>query len=77
MNESFDGTDQSMGTGFNFLDWCDSWLTSSGVNILEPLVEYNNDFSIKSLNINQTTDLRGKNILRKQKISAVIYDENL
>lgn len=36
-----------MGDDFNFTDWCDSWLKTSGVNILEPVVEYNEDFSIK------------------------------
>ena len=36
----------SMGDDFNFTDWCDTWLKSSGVNILEPEVKYNEDFSI-------------------------------
>ena len=26
--------DQSMGEGFNFTEWCDTWLTTSGINIL-------------------------------------------
>jgi hypothetical protein len=32
-----------MGSDFNFSDWCDSWLTTSGVNIIEPIVEFNID----------------------------------
>ena len=54
-----------MGNDFNFLNWCDSWLNTSGVNILEPVVDYNDNMSLKTLKIKQTTDLRGKNILRK------------
>lgn len=57
--------DKSMGLDFDFLDWCDYWLNTSGVNILEPVAEYNHDFSVKSLAIRQTCDLRGKNRLRK------------
>lgn len=64
---------QSMGPDFNFIEWCDYWLKTSGVNILEPVVEYNDDFSIKSLKIKQTCDLRGKNRLRKQKIKVALY----
>jgi len=56
---------KSMGDDFIFLEWCDQWLKTSGVNILEPIVEYNPDFSIKSLHLKQTCDLRGKNRLRK------------
>jgi hypothetical protein len=40
-----------MGENFDFKAWCDSWLVSSGVNTLEPVVEYNNDESIKSFTI--------------------------
>lgn len=40
-----------MGEDFVFLEWCDQWLKTSGVNILEPIVEYNADFSIKSLQL--------------------------
>jgi len=28
--------DKSMGSDFKFKDWCEKWLNSSGVNILEP-----------------------------------------
>jgi len=65
-----------MGKDFNFTDWCDSWLKTSGVNILEPVVEYNDDFSIKSFAIKQTCDLRGKNVLRKQKLNIAFYDND-
>jgi aminopeptidase N len=64
-----------MGDDFNFTEWCDSWLTTSGVNILHQVVEYNDDESIKSLTIRQTCDLRGKNKLRKQKLNLAIYDK--
>jgi aminopeptidase N len=35
--------------GMNIEEWCDQWLNTSGVNILEPVVEWNEDGSIKSL----------------------------
>jgi hypothetical protein len=31
--------DQSLGDDFNLSRWCDEWLTSSGINILEPVVD--------------------------------------
>lgn len=40
-----------MGDDFNLTTWCDTWLKSSGVNILEPVVEFNEDGSLKSLKI--------------------------
>jgi aminopeptidase N len=30
--------DKSMGADFNFTEWCDTWLKTSGINILEPVV---------------------------------------
>lgn len=59
---------------FNFLEWCDEWLTTSGVNIIEPVVTYKEDGSIEKLQVKQTNDLRGKNVLRRQKIDVAVYD---
>lgn len=66
-----------MGADFNFKLWSDSWLFTSGVNILSPVVEYNDDGSVKSLAVKQTCDLRGKNVLRKQKLNVAVYDNDL
>lgn len=68
--------DKSMGEDFNFKDWCDSWLKTSGVNILEPVVEYNSDGSMKSLAVKQSCGLRGNNRLRKHKLNVMAYDQN-
>ena len=62
-----------MGEDFNFVEWSDYWLKTSGMNILEPAVVYH-DGCIKSLAIKQTCDLRGKNRLRKQKLDIALYD---
>ncbi len=52
LQEAYDNSkNKSMGDDFNFTEWSDSWLTTSGVNILEPIVEYNDDQSIKSFAI--------------------------
>jgi aminopeptidase N len=68
---------QSMGSDFNLTNWCDTWLKSSGINILEPIVELNADGTLKSLQVNQSNGLRGQNRLRKQKISIAIYEKAL
>lgn len=56
---------QALGPDFDLADWSDQWLSTSGVNILEPVVEFAADGSITKLQIKQTCDLRGKNRLRK------------
>ena len=66
----------ALGPDFNLWEWSDTWLSSSGVNILEPVIEWNGDGSVKKLQIKQTNDLRGKNRLRKQKIDLAVYDEH-
>ena len=53
--------------------WCDSWLKSSGVNILEPILEVDNG-QLRSLKIKQGLGLRGKNRLRLQKLNVGIYE---
>jgi hypothetical protein len=65
-----------LGPDFNLWEWSDTWLTTSGVNILEPIVSYREDGSIQSLQIKQSCDLRGKNILRMQKIDVGLFDEH-
>lgn len=65
--------DQSMGPEFNLTSWCDSWLKTSGVNIIEPVIELTPDGKVKSLQIRQTCDLRGQNRLRQHKLDIAIY----
>ena len=67
--------DKSMGEDFNLTSWCNTWLKSSGINILEPVVEHNEDGSIKSLKIKQSLGLRGQNRLRKQKLNVGLYEK--
>lgn len=44
---------KTMGADFDFKKWCNEWLLSSGVNILQPIVKYNKDNTIQSLSIRQ------------------------
>lgn len=67
---------KSMGPKFNFTAWSDSWLTTSGINTLEPVIKYNQDESIQSLAIKQLVDPVGMNKLRKFKIDVGIYDND-
>ena len=77
LNESYlKYGNQSLGPDFDLLEWTDQWLSTSGVNLLEPIIEYNPDGSIKKLQLKQSCDLRGKNRLRKQKIDVAVYDEH-
>ena len=55
-------------------DWCNVWLTTSGINIIEPIVQWND--SILSLTVLQTCDLRGKNLLRMQKLNIGFYNDS-
>jgi len=48
-----------MGKDFDFKEWCNSWLQTSGVNTIEPIVEFNADNSIKSLSIQQFVESAG------------------
>lgn len=66
-----------MGENFNFKEWCETWLKTSGANVLEPIVEWNEDSSIKSLVIKQKNHIRGKNRLRLHKLNiALIHGDN-
>jgi aminopeptidase N len=65
-----------MGEDFNLTNWCSTWLKSSGINILEPIVELNEDGSLKSLKIKQSLGLRGQNRLRKQKLNVALYKKS-
>jgi len=47
LKEAYDKQPQKiMGKDFDFKKWCDSWLLSSGVNILQPIAKYGPDESI-------------------------------
>ena len=40
LEEAFiESGDTSLGADFDFSQWCDTWLMSSGINILEPVIE--------------------------------------
>lgn len=68
--------DTTMGEHFDFKEWCNSWLKTSGVNTLQPIIEYNSDGSIKSFEILQHVDPFGANRLRKSKMDIGFYDKD-
>ena len=61
----------------NLKDWFSQWLESSGVNIIEPVIEKDQDGLITKLSVKQTCDLKGKNRLRMQLIDIGLFDEEL
>jgi aminopeptidase N len=67
---------QALGPDFDLWEWSDQWLSTSGVNILEPVLEFQPNGTLTKFHIKQTCDLRGKNRLRKQKIDVALYDEH-
>ena len=68
--------DTSMGSEFDLPTWCDQWLKTSGINILEPVLTHNAEGHLESLKIKQTMGLRGNNRLRKQKISVCLFEQD-
>lgn len=68
--------DTSMGAGFQFTEFCDQWLRTSGVNTLEPHVELNANKSLQGIKIDQTIGEAGQNRLRKSKIDIGVYDND-
>lgn len=65
-----------MGKNLSFSEWSNQWLTSSGVTTLQPIVEYNEDSSIKSFYIKQLVDPYGANRLRKSMFDIGVYDKD-
>ena len=61
INDAFkeQGGNKLLGENFDLIEWCDSWLTTSGVNVVEPIVTYKEDGSIECLKVRQICDLRG------------------
>lgn len=67
------GGDTTMGADFDLRSWFLQWLNTSGVNVLEPIVERENG-QVKKLTIKQTLPLRGKSALHKFKLNVGLYD---
>ena len=63
-----------MGANFNLTKWSNSWLTASGVNVLDPQIDFENNY-IRTLKIRQTSNDNGKNQLRRQKIDIAIFSD--
>jgi len=61
LNDAIVESNQVSLKGFNFNQWCDTWLKSSGVNIITALYERNEDGTLKNLKIKQTCEIRGQN----------------
>jgi aminopeptidase N len=54
-----------MGQNFKLAEWSDTWLKTSGVNMLEGVATYDKDSKIESFAIKQSFDSMGKNQLRQ------------
>jgi hypothetical protein len=48
---TFNKKENILDKDFNLKEWVDSWLTTKGINNLEPIIEYNSDKSIRSFKI--------------------------
>ena len=55
------GENKVMGDDFNLKVWGDTWLTTSGINTLVPMAEYNSDNTLKSLAVKQQISDIGSN----------------
>ena len=62
LQQAYDNsTQKKMGENFNFTSWGNSWLVTSGVNILEATVVKGANDSISNLNIKQISPNTGQN----------------
>ena len=61
-----------MGPEFNLTTWLEYWLTTSGINTLEPIFELE-DGKLTSLKIKQGLGMRGQNRLKTQKLDIGLY----
>ena len=66
-----------MGKNFKMNQWSDSWLKTSGIDLLEGVATYDQNKNIQQFAIKQTFD---KNIdlnrLREQKLDIAFYDSD-
>jgi aminopeptidase N len=65
-----------MGFKEDLVKWAESWLKTSGVNIISNSYE-EKDGLIKEFNITQKIHKYGENRLRKQKFIVALFDENM
>lgn len=49
---------------FDFKKWADSFIYYSGVNILEPVIKFEKDGSLKEIEVKQSLEKAGNNRLR-------------
>lgn len=57
--------------------WADSWIKTSGFNIINPILELSEDGNtVKSLKLIQTLAEHGENVLREQKIKIALFNSN-
>jgi len=63
--------------GINVISWADSWIKTSGFNIINPVLELSADGNtVKSFNLVQTLAEHGENVLREQKIKIALFNSN-
>ncbi len=67
-----------MGPDFSMDEWLRCWLLeTSGINTIEPLVEYDHfTGQLSSLKIRQGLGMRGKNRLKIQKLDIGLYNRS-
>jgi len=67
---------KSVGIQKDLIKWSESWLQTSGINIVEPELEYR-DGKIHSFNLKQSCNPSGENILREQKFVVALLNEDM
>jgi aminopeptidase N len=67
--------EKTMGNNFDFKKWSESWLITSGVNTLTPIVTFDDAGKLTTFQIQQTFDQYGQNLLRAQQLEIAFFDE--
>ena len=64
-----------MGKNFDIMEWSNTWLKTSGVNLLEGNAQYGKNNTLEKFQIKQIVNTKvGHSRLRKQKLSVVFYE---
>ncbi|CAI2373227.1 unnamed protein product [Moneuplotes crassus] len=67
----------SAGQGIDVVSWAGSWISTSGFNVIEPVLNLSADGSIvDSFTIKQTLSDHGENCLREQQIKVALFNSD-
>lgn len=65
------------GQGIDVIQWAKSWISTSGFNVIEPILELSEDGqTVNSFSLKQTLAEHGENCLREQQLKVALYNSD-